>query len=227
MTQARMCLLFFVLFITLASMALTLTGIVTDFWYTVDGSESSISAVQTNFSYHFGMWRRCFTKGIPMGYDTKDIYGDCVYTYRELAPLLEQDMNFEDARYLHLERSWVGCAIASAGVQLFTLLVVICGLWPGDCKRIKARSVHLAASIMTLLAGMCGIASGICFIALRDIDETTDKIYPTGVTQKYDYSFIVAWVGCGLCIVEGFIYLCLLKSDKDDDSESKYSYYSM
>ena len=52
-----------------------------------------------------------------------------------------------------LERSWLALMITAAGVQLFTILALICGLWPGDCRTIKRSSLYLIASIMSLLAG--------------------------------------------------------------------------
>lgn len=52
-----------------------------------------------------------------------------------------------------MERAWVGCAIASAGVQIFAILTMICGLWPADCANAKRSTLYLVASILCLLAG--------------------------------------------------------------------------
>ena len=76
------------------------------------------------------------------------------------------------------------------------------------------------------LSAMAAIASGICFIALRDIDETSRKIYPNEVDRDYSWSFILAWVGTGLVLIQGFIFLCLLRMDYDDVGESN-QYKSM
>lgn len=67
---------------------------------------------------------------------------------------------------------------------------------------------------------MAGIASGICFIALRDLDHTTRSVFPEGTTTKYAWSFILGWVGTGLCLLEGFIFLALLRMDYDDVADS-------
>lgn len=75
-----------------------------------------------------------------------------------------------------------------------------------------------------LIPAMCGIASGIVFIAMRDMDATTRNIYPANTTYSYGYSFMLSWIGTGLCIVEGFFFLCLLKMDYNDVKESgKYN----
>lgn len=67
---------------------------------------------------------------------------------------------------------------------------------------------------------MAAIASGICFIALRDLDHSTRNAYPTNVETSYDWSFILGWVGTGLCLLEGFIFLGLLRMDYDDVAET-------
>lgn len=52
-----------------------------------------------------------------------------------------------------LERAWVGCAIASAGIQIFAILTMICGLWPADCANAKRSTLYLVTSILCLIAG--------------------------------------------------------------------------
>lgn len=51
-----------------------------------------------------------------------------------------------------MERSWLGLMITAAGLQFFTILALICGLWPGDCHSIKRSTLYLIAAIMSLLA---------------------------------------------------------------------------
>lgn len=73
-------------------------------------------------------------------------------------------------------------------------------------------------------SAMAGITSGICFIALRDMDSSSRSIYPNNTTVLYDYSFMLEWASNALCILEGFVFLCLLKMDYNDINESgKYN----
>lgn len=67
---------------------------------------------------------------------------------------------------------------------------------------------------------MAAISSGICFIALRDLDKTSRAIYPVNVELRYDWSFIIGWVATGLCLLEGFVFLALLRMDYEDVAES-------
>lgn len=221
MGRGTLSLLFFALVFLLMSMGLTLTSIVSDFWYTADASKATNQTVKQVFSYNFGMWRKCYTYGIPASIPDDLRVGTCGYTYQELVPATEETRTFEEKRYLNLERSWVGCMLASAVIQVVCVLTLICGLWPADCKSFRKPTLYLLAAILCLLAGVGGIASGTIFIALRDKDIYSNPIYPANVTHTYSWSFGMAWGGAGLCLLQGFIFLCLLRKDYDDANETK------
>ena len=65
MSSCHMCCLFTVLLFILVSLGLIVTSIVTDFWYSADGNDSQNATVRRDFTYHFGMWRKCYENGIP------------------------------------------------------------------------------------------------------------------------------------------------------------------
>ena len=65
MSSCHMCCLFTVLLFILVSLGLIVTSIVTDFWYSADGNDSPNATVRRDFTYHFGMWRKCYENGIP------------------------------------------------------------------------------------------------------------------------------------------------------------------
>ena len=65
MSSCHMCCLFTVLLFILVSLGLIVTSIVTDFWYSADGNDSKNATVRRDFTYHFGMWRKCYENGIP------------------------------------------------------------------------------------------------------------------------------------------------------------------
>lgn len=220
MGKGHLCVLFSALFLILVSLGLIVTSIVTDYWYEVDGSSSTNATVVRSFSYSLGMWRKCYKNGIPIDAPAQDRQGDCVFTYKALTKRAEDDMPASDYRYLSLERSWLALMITAAGLELFTILTLICGLWPGECRTFKRSTLYLVAALMSLLASMAGIASGICFIALRDLDHTSRDTFPAKVDTAYGWSFILAWIGTGLALVEGFMFLCLLRMDYDDVGES-------
>ena len=64
-------------------------------------------------------------------------------------------------------------------------------------------------------------------MALRDLDENKNYIYPVHTNIKYDWTFMTSWIGTGLCFILAFIYICLLCVDYDDINETgKYSTFS-
>lgn len=218
--KCHLCVLFAVMFLILASLGLLVTSIVTEYWYEVNGEASTNATLRREYSYHMGMWRKCYRHGIPLDIPLEYRQGDCVLTYKNLTMRAEDNMSSDDYRYLSMERSWVALMITAAALLLFTILAVICGLWPGDCHSIKRSTLYLIAAIMCLLAAMAAIASGICFIALRDLDITKRHVFPPEVELSYRWSFILGWVGTGLSLIDGFLFLGLLKMDYEDVAES-------
>ncbi|XP_052262732.1 epithelial membrane protein 2-like [Dreissena polymorpha] len=218
-------LLFTVLCLILASLALIVTSITTDFWFKVSADDYATPEVKRNFSYSVGMWRRCYNKEMPLGVKAEDRAGDCVYTYKDLTRRAEDNMSSGEYRYLSLERSWVALMITAGGLQLFTIITLILGLWPMEsAKAVKRSTLYLIAAIMTLFATMAAMASGICFIGMQELNKTSRALYPDSVSKKYDWSFILGWVATGLCFIEGCMFLLLLKKDHEDIRESgKYS----
>ena len=89
-----------------------------------------------------------------------------------------------------------------------------------NTNMVFVQKLNIFLSYLFLLIAMAAIASGICFIALRDLDKTSRAIYPLMVVTKYTWSFIIGWVATGLCLLEGFVFLCLLRMDYEDVGES-------
>lgn len=214
------------MFLILVSLALLIVSIVTDHWFQVDGSNSNNTTIVTVFSYTFGMWRRCYKNGIPASEASREKQGDCVFIYKDYISQAANSISSDDYRYINLQRSWVGLLIAAAGLQFFTVLSLMCGLWPGECNTIRRSSIYLVASLLTLLATMAAVAGGICFIALRDLDKTSRGIFPSDVNTQYQWSFILGWIGTGLCLIEGFVFLGLLRMDYENVME-KRRYHAM
>ncbi|KAK7502403.1 hypothetical protein BaRGS_00006356 [Batillaria attramentaria] len=158
--------------------------------------------------------------------------GDCIYIHEELIQKHEEDLDFDHRLRLHLSRTVVGCSIAAAALQLAVLVSLLCGVWPGQCDVIRRSRLYLATSLILMLATMSGVASGICFIALRDLDNTTFKDMvvmppppPSSTNQNYDWSFMVHWIGTGLALVDSFILLCLLRNSYESVNDD-VKYYS-
>ncbi|KAH3862573.1 hypothetical protein DPMN_025542 [Dreissena polymorpha] len=148
-------LLFTVLCLILASLALIVTSITTDFWFKVSADDYATPEVKRNFSYSVGMWRRCYNKEMPLGVKAEDRAGDCVYTYKDLTRRAEDNMSSGEYRYLSLERSWVALMITAGGLQLFTIITLILGLWPMEsAKAVKSNGSHGERDMLHRHAGI-------------------------------------------------------------------------
>lgn len=71
---------------------------------------------------------------------------------------------------------------------------------------------------------MAGVASNVCFMALRDLDENKYRIYPENTSIAYQWTFMTSWAATGILFILAFLYIFLLCVDYDDINESgKYS----
>ena len=90
------------------------------------------------------------------------------------------------------------------------------------------------SSFFLLSPAMCGITSGICFIAVRDLDNTTFRtraVIPPAVpeyaSQSFHWSFMLHWIATGLAFVDSCLLLCLLKNSYERvNDNSKFSPYN-
>ncbi|XP_041362266.1 uncharacterized protein LOC121378254 [Gigantopelta aegis] len=220
------CMLIFILFILLAAFGLNIVGILTDNWYEVKTTDPSLNSTTKHaWNYHYGMWRRCFDT-IPEGIPITERSGKCITTYRDLIKRNEDALTNDERIKLHVSRAHVAFAIVCGAAELSALIVLLCGMWPGNCRRVLKGGLFLTTSLILFFATICGITSGICFIALRDLDQSRYAIYPDGVTSNYTWSFMIHWIGTGLCLVDSFILLCLIRRTYDDVTElGAYSAY--
>ena len=120
---------------------------------------------------------------------------------------------------LSLRHTWGG-ARGQKGGGICVLWTRLVHLIFQHCRSIVLNGKQSNSLFNCSFSAMAGIASGICFIAMRDIDETSKEIYPDTVDRAYGWSFILAWAGTGLVLIQGFVFLCLLRMDYDDVAES-------
>lgn len=91
---------------------------------------------------------------------------------------------------------------------------------------IRSMSIvmEIYSHIIILFSAMAGVASNVCFMALRDLDENKYHMYPANTNIEYLWTFMTSWIATGLLFILAFLYICLLCVDYDDVNESgKYS----
>ncbi|KAK7113636.1 uncharacterized protein [Littorina saxatilis] len=227
-----------VLFLLLASLALTIVALLTDNWYRVHTPDNVNPEAKKKYNFHFGLWRLCY-EDMPEAIANDESYdkegSSCIFIHKALIQKDEESMDYDSKLRLHLSRTVLGCNIAAAAVMLFSMIALMCGVWPAKCDNVKKPGLFLSVSILLLFATLCGIASGVCFIAVRDLDNTTVRtkaVLPPAVplyaSQMFDWSFMLHWIGTGLAFVDSFLLLCLLKNSYDlvNEGPAKFTPYT-
>ncbi|XP_064594421.1 uncharacterized protein LOC135461322 [Liolophura sinensis] len=206
----------------ISGIALIAISIGTDNWYHVMTAQGDATP-----SYHFGLWRRCYDNTIPAEIPKEDLVGlsnNCLHL--ELVKAQEWLLAPSEQLRMHLLRSHVGLICTSCVLQFSTLIILILGLWPSGscgCKSFRQSVVYLGTGLLSLLSTIAGMAGGICFIALRDLEEESRDTYRKSDLRYYDWSFVLSWVSTGLCLCQSAIFLFLYRFAYD---KSDYYYYS-
>ncbi|GFR63480.1 hypothetical protein ElyMa_001895900 [Elysia marginata] len=195
------------LMILVISLAATIVAILTDNWYMVEPEGGAVVSEmeKRENTYSFGFWRRC--------YDDQPA---------SLSPTGQLDNDGRD----YLSRSYIGLSLASAAAQLATIITLLCGAWPGDCKRMRKVSLYACALGVLVFAILTSIASGVCFIAARDV-ETDDLHLYRGLDTEYGWSFMLHWIGAGLTVVDGFLLMGMMRYTHEDVGVLQRDYYNM
>jgi hypothetical protein len=64
-------------------------------------------------------------------------------------------------------------------------------------NNVKIKFTFINSHISLFFSAMAGVASNVCFMALRDLDENKNYIYPAHTNIKYDWTFMTSWIGTG------------------------------
>ncbi|KAK3767532.1 hypothetical protein RRG08_003964 [Elysia crispata] len=217
------------LLILVASLAATIVAILTDHWYSVETDGVFSESEKRENTYSFGLWRRCYDHQPPSLSANGQLSNkgrDCMTIYEDLIPSSETNMTSDEKLVMNLSRSYICLALVNAVATLATILTLLCGAWPGDCNRMRKVSLYACALVIQVFAMLTSIASGVCFIAARDV-ETDDLHLYHGLDTEYSWSFMVHWIGAGLAVLAGFILMGMLRWSHEDVGVLNPNYYNM
>ncbi|CAL1531569.1 unnamed protein product [Lymnaea stagnalis] len=211
--------------VLLVSLGLTIAAILTDYWFLVGTDSVASDESRRRNNFNFGFWKKCYEdmpEVVPSD-EHSSATANCVTIYERLT---DTDANSSRELVIQLSRSYIGLSITSAAAQLATILILLCGSWPGDCQRLAKPGLYITATFVLVIATMSGAAAGICFIAARDVERTDLALYE-GLTTDYGWSFMLHWIGAGLCFLDGFLILFMLRfSYEEVNSKFQNLYYS-
>ncbi|GFN78356.1 claudin domain-containing protein 1 [Plakobranchus ocellatus] len=217
------------LLILVASLAATIVAILTDYWYSVETEGVVTEVYKRENTYTFGFWRKCYDDrplSLSPSRQLSDTGRVCKAIYKDLIPSSESNMTNDEKLVMHLSRSYIGLALASAAAQLATIITLLCGAWPGDCNQMRKVSLYICALIVLVMAILSSIASGVCFIAARDVETDELHLY-RGLDTTYGWSFMLHWIGAGLTVVDGIMLLAMMRWTHEDVGDLHRNYYNI
>lgn len=233
--MGQVCLVTVVFIIMVASLAVILVALLTDNWYRVHTADNINPELKKSYNFHYGLWRLCYDD-MPTAISSDSSYkkdgGSCVYIHDWLIQKNEDELSLGSRVRIHLSRAVLGCSIAAAAAVLASLISLTCGVWPGRCARVQRPFLYFVTSMFLFLGTICGFVSGICFIAVRDLDNETFRTVavrppavPEYTSQEYYWSFMLHWIGSGLAFVDSFILLCMMRNVYQSVNEAnKFSF---
>ncbi|XP_012946430.1 uncharacterized protein LOC106013996, partial [Aplysia californica] len=181
--------------ILFAALALTIVAAITNYWYVVESRDITSEEVRRASNYHFGFWMKCYDEEPPKSIPVEDLTStgkDCVTIFEDLMQRPGVNQTAEEKLVIDLSRSYIALAIVSGVAQLATLVSLLCGSWPGDCQNVRRQGLYVSAAFILLVAIMAGIASGICFIAAREV-ETEEMNFYSRLDTRFGWSFMLHW----------------------------------
>lgn len=210
MSQGQMLWAFLSIFLCFVSLGLMCASIGTNSWVQTSKNMTDYTEVTD-----IGLWKICISEVKSDGWVRKTC------SYRELID--SADKTTQGMLQMRLDQCFVIFVCLSAFVQLITHLILLCGV-PDCCSSLKKTHLFFIVAVTQLLAVLLGIVGCICFIALQDeLYKTT-----TSITLTYQWSFMLAWISVGLCLIESGIFVVLVKVCFDNVFQSgKFNYYSM
>jgi len=206
---------------------------------------SKFDASPLFFSRTRGLFRECFPgekTNAPNDDEIIDLYMSPVETWchnlnyyipddaRET-----KDFTQENMTRIHMGRSMIALFIAGFFCMFISFITGIVGCWKTAPGHIAASSVLMLIACL-LSAGGMGLWHGVEHYEKMKITEASDvelfvKGWPPVLQQntdfRYDWSYIVAWVGVGMCLGSAILFglssLCI-KGDKEREEAMNMQY---
>jgi len=146
-----------------------------------------------------------------------------------------KDFSQENMTRIHMGRSMIALFIAAFFCMFISFITGVVGCWKTAPGHITASAVMMLLACL-LSAGGMGLWHGVEHFEKMKIAENTDielfvKGWPTLLQRhtdfRYEWSYIVAWIGVGMCLSSAILFslaaLCI-KSDKEREEAMNMQY---
>jgi len=148
-----------------------------------------------------------------------------------------QSLNADRMTLIHMGRSMIALFITAFFCMVLSFFTGIVGCWKTAPSHITTSAVLMLFACL-LSAGAMGLWHGVEHFEKMKISEVGEagvdffvkgwpKILQDNTTFRYDWSYIVAWVGVGMCLSSAILFslaaLCI-KSDKEREEAMNMQY---
>lgn len=220
---------------------------------TYPGGSEGISDFDTSplyFSRTRGLFRECFpgeksttsaVKSTPLGEDVK-LYMSPVETWCHNLNYYIPDQEQETQGFapdnmirIHMGRSMIALFIAGFFCMFIAFTTGVVGCWKTAPGHIVSSAIMMLLACL-LTAGAMGLFHGVeHYEKLKVTDSSPVELFMStwsdqlkeATTIRYDWSYIVAWVGVGMCLGSSILFsmsaLCI-KSDKEREEAMNMQY---
>lgn len=146
-----------------------------------------------------------------------------------------KDFKEENMARIHMGRSMIALFIAGFFCMFIAFTTGVVGCWKTAPGHIVSSAIMMLLACL-LSAGAMGLYHGVEHYEKLKINESSDvelfksswsKLLTDNFETRYDWSYIVAWVGVGMCLGSSILFsmsaLCI-KSDKEREEAMNMQY---
>lgn len=220
----------------------------------LDKSESDVKMDMKQSPLYYtrtrGLFRECFpgektddeeNTNAPIG-DTVDLYMSPVETWcRNLNYYIPDDndltknLSQEEMSRIHMIRALVSLFIVGFFFMFISFMVGIRGCWKTSPSNITASAILMLIACLFSAGGM-GLWHGVEHWEQNKINKFSDtelfvKSWPKDLRDntfiKYEWSYIVAWIGVGLALISSILFslaaVCI-RTDKEREDAMNMQY---
>jgi len=197
------------------------------------------------FTRYRGLFRECF-KGektdAPKGSDIIELYMSPVETwchnlnyYIPDEEGVTKDFTAENMTRIHMGRAMIALFIVAFFFMFVSFTTGIVGCWRTSPSNITSSAILMLLACL-FAAGSMGLWHGVEHFEKMKISESSDvelfvKSWPEWLTEnvefKYDWSYIVSWVGVGMALCSSILFslaaVCI-KNDREREEAMNMQY---
>lgn len=218
-----------------------------------DKTKAEVEADLTNSPLYYtrtrGLFRECYPgeksddpekTSAPLG-DRVELYMSPVETWcRNLDYYIPEndatkDLSGEEMQRIHMVRAMVALFIVGFFFMLVSFTVGVRGCWKTSPSNITASAILMLIACLFSAGGM-GLWHGVEHWEQNKINKASDtelflKTWPNDLKDstfiKYEWSYIVAWVGVGLALISSILFslsaVCI-RTDKEREDAMNMQY---